>query len=205
MGSCCTSCRRSTTVVHTSIEAPVAGEIFWATRFDVEQLPQLTRNVASVELLAGDTNETTKAGLKWRERRIYKGRSLENIMTVTRVETNCPDGALYCAHYSVCFDQESWERVEANQTGTLSVYPIDDTAATACRVVFTVIFVVEGCMAAIFFKLVGWCARRYAVVYITEELQEIAAAAVARQANGIVAPSSAQAVSDYSSAVVVSD
>ena len=190
---CCTSCRRSAIAVHASIETPVSCEQFWATRFDVENMPHLTPHIESVQVLAGATDETTKEGLKWRERRIYKGRIVENIMTVTRVETYCSDGARYCAHYSVCFDQDSWERVEANQTGSVSVYPIHEN--TACRVVFTVNFIAEGCLAALFFRLVGWCARRYAVVYMTEELEEIAAAAVARQEASNSTPQAA-AVSD---------
>ena len=184
---CCTSCHRSAFAVHASIEAPVSGEVFWATRFDIENIPpHQTRHVESVELLSGATDATTKAGLKWREHRNYNGSRVGFITVLTRVETCCPDGALYCAHYSVCFDQDRWDRVEAHQTGIVSVYPIDENSA--CRVVFTVNFIVEGCMAALCFKLMGWFARRYAVAYITEELQEIAAAAVARQANGTVAP-----------------
>lgn len=198
---CGAFCRRSAIAVHASIEAPVSCDQFWNTRFDVENLPRLTRHVQSVELLAGATAKTTKAGLKWREHRIYNGRSVGTIMTVTRVETCCSDGALYCGHYSVCFDQDSWERVQANQTGSLSVYPLHED--TACRVVLTVNFIAEGYLAALFFKLVGWCARRYAVAYTTEELEEIAAAAVKRQASTST-PKTGTAVSEASAVGVVS-
>jgi uncharacterized membrane protein len=164
--------------VHTSIVAATSCDIFWATRYDVETMPRVTGHVKSVEVLQAASDEGKQSGLKWRESRIYAGKTVEVINTLLRVDSNCPDGAQYCAHYSVCFDQRSWDKAQANQTGSLSVYPIHETA---CRVVFTVNFVAEGCLAALFFNLMGWYVRRYAVAYITEELEEIAAAAVARQ------------------------
>ena len=94
--------------------------------------------------------------------------------------------------------------MEANQTGSVSVHPIHENK-NACRVVFTVNFIAEGYLAAIFFNLVGWWARRYAVVYITEELEEVAAAALARQEASNLTPQTATAESEASAVGALSN
>jgi len=140
-------------------------------------------------------------GLKWRETRLYNGKTTKSINTITAVtmsQTKEEGGEQPCAcwraTYNVCFVSDNWELRQGNQTGTITIYPIrryDDnnnndrteTSTTpACRIVMTVNFVADGILVGAWMKLFGSCIRRYAVAYMTAELEDYGAEAIRREA-----------------------
>ena len=128
-------------------------------------------------------------GLKWRETRLYNGKTTKSINSITAVTMS---GDAWCATYNVCFVSDNWELRQGNQTGTITIYPIrcDDSnndktetkSTPACRIVMTVNFVADGILVGAWMKLFGSCIRRYAEAYMTAELEDYGAEAIQREA-----------------------
>lgn len=151
----------------------------WQTRCDVEHFPAVTPHILSVQVL--DSGDEQKKGLKWRESRLYLGRETTSIITLTDVVAEKPHH--YCATYNICYVGENWDTQQANQTGTFTIWPLEEDPQ-GCWLLFTVNFVADGIMA-LWIKAFGCCLKCYLLKYLNAELEDSArvARAVQRERN----------------------
>ena len=144
---------------HVSIEAAASCETVWEIVTDIQNYPYLNPNVLKVERL--DTGSRVQAGTKWRETRLWRGRQVTVIRSITAM-TDEPRSATINVH----FECVNWETRRGNETSTFTLYPIDKTS---CRLVFTFAFSSEGLLRFLL-RLCQCCLRRYVMKYIQTEL-----------------------------------
>jgi len=165
------SCRSSLSF-HTMVKVDASVLTAWEVRSDVENFPSISPDhIVATELLSkGD--DRTKVGMKWRERRMYDGKPLLTIQTVTSFSEK-PLTASYTVHYV----GDTWQTSAGNQTGTITFVPIDESS---CQMVLTVNFVSDG-LWGFAMKLCGFCIHRYAVNYQQSEMEDFAVEAMKRE------------------------
>jgi len=168
MGNSVALCCHSKMSAHTALHVPdVSPQTMWESCLDVEHIPADTKNVLSVQVL--DPGDALKRGLKWRESRLYGGRETTSITTVTDVVVDQKSNH-YCATYSICYVGTDWETQQANQTGTVTICPLEESPE-GCWLILTVNFVADGVMG-IKMKLCGCWVKRYLLKYISAEIAE---------------------------------
>jgi len=145
------------------------------SHLDPKHYSECTSHIHSVEILqAGDDK---RVGAKMRETRDYYGKTVECIITIIAVS----EKPHYSATYSVCYVDDHWNTREANQTGTLDIYLIDDEDGTRSHIMMTNNYVAEGLLSYLFIKGCGWYLRRLAIKYMEKELEDYGAEAVRRE------------------------
>lgn len=168
------SCRSSMSF-HTTVQTVQADASVltaWEVRSDVDNFLMSSPDHIVVTQLLSKGKDRTKLGMKWRETRMYDGKTLHTIHTVTAVSEKP-----LSATYSVQYVGERWQTSAGNQTGTFSVISIDESS---CQLVLTVNFVSDG-LWGITMKLCGFCIKRYAVNYQHSEMEVFAAEAMKRE------------------------
>ena len=169
MGS--TLCSPFSETGHLSLEVAASCETVWEVATDIHNYPHMNPNVLKIERL--DKLDGIRVGTKWRETRLWSGRQVTVIRSITAMTDN-PKSATT----NVFFERENWETHRGNETNTFTLYPVD---GDKCRVVFTFAFWSES-LFRFLLKLCQCCLRRYAMRYLKTELDYLVKAAVKRQA-----------------------
>ena len=161
---------------HCAAEVDASPETVASIWGDLARIPSLMDHILSVEILA--QNKSTRGlheGLKWREERLFYGRTATIITTITNVEYDENRTRILSFSYISHMMDGVVEVKHVDQVGSLSIKPLSEDKSL---IVLTVNSVIKGWYGCLHKFGIGYILQRcYVRPYYQKEVDQLAAVA----------------------------